>query len=133
MRPVAQQFRSNCLFAALFLGLFAISPARALAQVETRSDKKANIGPPPGASIARGQIVYKDRCAICHFSESDARKIGPGLKGLYRRGKFSDGGKVDDAAMEDRILNGGKDMPPFRSALNSNQVRDLIAYLRTLH
>jgi mono/diheme cytochrome c family protein len=129
---MAQQFRSNRLFAALFLGLFAIFPARALAQVKTPPNKKATIGPPPGASVARGVIVYKDRCAICHFSESDASKIGPGLKGLYKRGKFADRGKVDDASVENRILNGGKDMPPFRPVLPSNQVRDLIAYLKTL-
>ncbi len=82
--------------------------------------------------IARGLKVYKDRCAICHFSESDARKIGPGLAGIYKHGKFANGGKVEDASMEKRILNGGKDMPPFKSVLNPSQVSDLIAYLRTL-
>jgi mono/diheme cytochrome c family protein len=84
------------------------------------------------AAIARGLGVYKDRCAICHFSESDAKKIGPGLKAIYKRGKFPDGGKVSDASMEKWILSGGKDMPPFQQELNPNQIRDLIAYLKTL-
>jgi len=84
------------------------------------------------STVARGAIVYKDRCGICHFSASDARKIGPGLGGIYKRGKFADGSKVDDASMEKWILNGGKDMPPFQPVLNPNQVRDLIAYLRAL-
>ena len=42
------------------------------------------------------------------------------------------GGKADDASIEKRILNGGKDMPPLNPALNPSQVRDLIAYLYTL-
>ena len=82
--------------------------------------------------IARGLVVYKDRCAICHFSESDAKKIGPGLKGIYKRGKFPDGGKVNDTSLEKWILSGGKDMPPFQQVLNPNQIHDLIAYLKTL-
>jgi cytochrome c len=136
MRPVAQQLRINLVVAALILAWMAIFSAGAYAQGKSPSNKKANNDPLPAGdstAIARGLIVYKDRCAICHFGESDARKIGPGLKGVYKRGKFADGGKVDDAAIENRILNGGKNMPPFKPVLAPNQVRDLIAYLKTLH
>jgi cytochrome c2 len=132
---VARRFRIDRLSIALVFACAAISPSQVLAQVKPSSNKKAsNDSLPAGgpASVARGQIVYKDRCAICHFSESDARKIGPGLKGVYQRGKFTDGGKVDDASVERRILNGGKDMPPFKGVLNPSQVRDLISYVKTL-
>jgi mono/diheme cytochrome c family protein len=135
MRPVAQQFRIHHLAVALTLAFATICSASALAQVKPPSNKKANNDSLSGgepAAIARGLIVYKDRCSICHFSESDAKKIGPGLKGIYKRVKFADGGKVDDAAVESRILNGGKDMPPFKPVLNPSQVRDLITYLKTL-
>ncbi len=76
--------------------------------------------------------MYHDRCEICHFSESDARKIGPGLKGIYKRGKFAAGNKIDDASMLKWIVNGGKDMPPFKPVLNPGQLQDLISYLKTL-
>jgi cytochrome c2 len=135
MRPVAQPFGIVRLAIALVLAWAAIFSARAFAQVKPSSNEKVNNDSLPAggpASVARAQIVYKDRCAICHFSESDARKIGPGLKGVYQRGKFIDGGKVDDASVEKRILNGGKDMPPFKGVLNPSQVRDLISYLKTL-
>jgi cytochrome c2 len=135
MRPATQPFGIVRLAIALALAWAAIFSARASAQVKTPSNKKAsNDSLPAGgpASVARGQIVYKDRCAICHFSESEVKKIGPGLKGIYKRARFTDGGKVDDASVENRILNGGKDMPPFKAALNPSQVRDLIAYLKTL-
>lgn len=133
MRPVIQQFRINRLAVALALAWAAIFPTRAFAQANISSNKKANNDSLPAgepAAIARGLIVYKDRCAICHFGESDAKKIGPGLKSIYKRGKFTDGGKVDDASVENRILNGGKDMPPFKPVLTPSQVRDLITYLK---
>ncbi len=76
--------------------------------------------------------MFKDRCAICHFNESQAKKIGPGLAGIYKRGKFTDGDKVDDASLAKRILNGGKNMPPFKPVLSATQVRDLVAYLKNL-
>ena len=120
------------MLAMVWVVIFSI---RASAQVKNSSDNKANNAPQPAgepAAIARGLVTYTNRCAICHFSESEAKKIGPGLKGIYRRGGSMVGGKVDDASVQDRILNGGKDMPPFRSVLNSNQLRDLITYLKTL-
>jgi len=87
---------------------------------------------PSAAVIARGKAVYSERCEICHFSASDAKKIGPGLKGIYTRGKYADGTKVNDASMEAWIEKGGKDMPPFGGAIKTEQLHDLISYLRTL-
>ena len=124
MRFVAQRFRIHRFPAAFVIALAAICASSGFAQVK--------MSPPDSAVIARGLTVYKDRCAICHFNESEAKKIGPGLAGIYRRGKFTDGGKVDDASLEKWILNGGKDMPPFKPALNAIQIHELIAYLKTL-
>src|ERR1700686_4574348 len=121
MKPVTQPLRINRLAATLALAWTVICSTCANAQVKSPTNKKANgdsSSPLDPAAIQRGLVVYKDRCAICHFSESDAKKIGPGLKGIYKRGKFADGGKVDDASMEKWILNGGKNMPPFRPVLN---------------
>lgn len=84
------------------------------------------------SAITRGRAIYQQRCEICHFSASEARKIGPGLKGIYTRRKFADGRKVDDASMERWIVEGGKDMPPFKGVLNPSQVRDLLSYLKTI-
>src|SRR6266851_2796663 len=84
------------------------------------------------SAITRGGAIYQQRCEICHFSASEAKKIGPGLKGIYKRGKFADGRRVDDASMERWIVEGGKDMPPFKGVLNPSQIRDLLSYLKTL-
>ena len=80
----------------------------------------------------RGRQLFEEQCSICHFTASPAKKIGPGLKAIYRTGKFANGKKVDDASMRAWIENGGVDMPAFKESLTAQQISDLIAFLRTL-
>lgn len=80
---------------------------------------------------AKGKEVYRLNCAICHHSDSLEKKVGPGMKNIYKR-KFADGSKVDDASMRAWIEKGGKDMPPFKEVLTAEQIADLLAYMRGL-
>lgn len=115
------------------IGLTLLLCGAALAQDKSPRDKYPVVvahGEP--SAITRGRAIYQQRCEICHYSASDAKKIGPGLKSIYTRGKFADGRRVDDASMEKWIVEGGKDMPPFKGVLNSSQIRDLLSYLKTL-
>jgi mono/diheme cytochrome c family protein len=133
MRPVARQSRIH--FATAALALICGSSFLAHAQTVSSSSKKTEreqVRPTESASIARGLIGYRNYCAICHFSQSDAKKVGPGLKDIYTRGKFADGSKVNDPSVGKWILNGGKNMPPFKAELNQSQLLDLVAYLKTL-
>ena len=128
-----QLFRIDRL--VLVIASIAFFSFCAAAQKASTKDKTPSSEPPPSgkpASVARGRIVYNSHCGICHFSASEAMKIGPGLKGIYKREKFPSGGRVDDASMEKWIGSGGKNMPPFKAVLDMAQVRDLIAYLKTL-
>jgi mono/diheme cytochrome c family protein len=84
------------------------------------------------ATVISGQKIYAKQCQICHFATSKAKKIGPGLANIYPTGKFSNGKRVDDASMRVWIESGGKDMPGFKESLKPNEIRDLLAYLRTL-
>jgi cytochrome c len=79
-----------------------------------------------------GKELFREHCASCHFPETTAQKIGPGLKGLYRRLTFSDGKKVTDAGLAKWIEDGGKDMPGFKESLKPEQIRELISYIKTL-
>ena len=81
--------------------------------------------------VDAGRIVFNQRCEICHFSESTAKKIGPGLKGLFARARFADGAKVNDASVARIIGEGGKDMPGYQGVLKPGQMQALIAYLKT--
>ncbi len=85
-----------------------------------------------GGVIARGKVLYRSNCLICHYDTSDKKKVGPGLKGLSARGTYADGSKVDDATLRHWIERGGKNMPGFRNTVTDSEVRDLIAYLKTL-
>jgi cytochrome c2 len=127
-----QRHRLSHLLAAVGLTILLLGGA-ALAQDESSKDKNpVIIAQAEPSAITRGRAIYKQRCEICHFSSSEAKKIGPGLKGIYTRGKFADGRRVDDASMEKWIVEGGKDMPPFKGLLNPSQIRDLLSYLKTL-
>jgi hypothetical protein len=51
---------------------------------------------------------------------------------LMKRERFRNGMKADDENLRRVIERGGKDMPGFRSSLKLMQIRDLIAYVKTL-
>lgn len=95
------------------------------------AEKKEESKPPKGKAL-RGRQLFEDQCSICHFTASPAKKIGPGLKAIYRNGKFANGKQVDDASMRAWIENGGVDMPAFKESLTSQQIADLLAFLKTL-
>jgi len=96
---------------------------------------KPEATPASSASVieqrSQGKDLFRRHCASCHFAESSAQKIAAGMKGLYARG-FSDGKKVTDAGVTQRIEAGGKDMPSFQETLKPEQVRALISYIKTL-
>ena len=84
-------------------------------------------------SVTRGKAVFQQKCALCHYDTSDQKKIGPGLKGLNKRGTFSvNGNKITDDSLKTWIENGDQLMPPFKDQLEPAQLKDVIAYVRTL-
>ena len=85
------------------------------------------------AAAARGKAVFQQKCTICHFDASEAKKIGPGLKGIGKRGTFTvNGNKVTDETLKTWIENGDSLMPPFKDVIEDNQIKDVIAYVKTL-
>lgn len=103
-------------------------------QTKSSGSKKAGSGSAKDSAAAkRGQEVFQQKCSVCHFDNSDAKKIGPGLKGLNKRGTFTvNGNKVTDENLKTWIENGDSLMPPFKDALEEAQIKDVIAYVRTL-
>jgi cytochrome c len=85
------------------------------------------------AAVARGKDLFQQKCALCHYDTSDQKKIGPGLKGLNKRGTFTvNANKVTDENLKTWIENGDQLMPPFKDVLEAGQIKDVIAYVRTL-
>jgi len=81
---------------------------------------------------AKGKGVFAGSCAVCHNADSTEAKMGPGLKGLFQRGKLKNGQKVTDSTVRARIDQGGGGMPAFKDMLVDSEKNDLIAYLKTL-
>lgn len=103
----------------------ASAPAAAPAK---KTSSKSSAG-----SAARGKEVFDKKCTMCHFADSDAKKIGPGLKGISKRGTFSvNGNKVTTEALTTWIENGDSMMPGMKEALEPAQIKDVVAYVKTL-
>ena len=99
-----------------------------LAQGSTKKPGGAN-----AAAVSRGKSLFQQKCSICHYDTSDQKKIGPGLKGLSKRGSFSvNGNKINDESLKTWIENGDQLMPPFKDVLEPEQVKDVVAYVKTL-
>ena len=93
--------------------------------------KKSTAG--GSAAVARGKEVFDKKCAVCHYADSDAKKIGPGLKGIGKRGTFTvNNSKVTDESLKTWIENGDNLMPPFKEVLDQAQIKDVVAYVKTL-
>ena len=85
---------------------------------------------PAQADGGAAEATYKARCAMCH---------GPDGKGQTATGKmmkvkdfsFEEVQKMSDADLSSVISSGKGKMPPFKT-LSADQVKDLVAYIRTL-
>jgi mono/diheme cytochrome c family protein len=97
-----------------------------------------NHAPPwekPGATIALGQNLYRENCAVCHDVDKDqrsTRKIGPSLRHLFTNKKLPlSGGRPSREYVTIRIRYGGVLMPSFQKSLNDSQLGALLAYLES--
>src|SRR5260370_36144042 len=73
------------------------------------------IGPPLKAAdgdAKKGEAVF-DNCAVCHNSDSTETKIGPGLKGLFKREKLVNGQPVLEDNVKALITESSDSVPPF--------------------
>jgi len=119
----------------LILGIATLAVAGVLLaqdQPEKTAPKKAASHGAAG-SATRGKGVFEKKCAMCHFADSDAKKIGPGLKGLSKRGTFTvNGNKVTTESLTTWIENGDSLMPGMKESLEPAQIKDVVGYVKTL-
>ena len=94
--------RMGALLATTALGITLAGAALA----QTKTTKKAPAGK-DAAAVARGKEIFQRKCSTCHYDTSDAKKIGPGLKGIGKRGTFTvNNNKVTDETLKTWIENG---------------------------
>jgi cytochrome c2 len=83
------------------------------------------------ADAKKGKEVF-EQCGICHNADSDEKKMGPGLKGLFKKAKMANGKAPTEANVKAKIDEGGNGMPPYKDMLSDAEKADLLAYLKTL-
>jgi cytochrome c len=86
---------------------------------------------PRDAEVVKGKQIFQ-LCSGCHSTESDKKKVGPSLRGLFKRGSLGDGQPVTEKNIRIIIKKGRDGMPSFSEALSPEQVEQLIAYLKEL-
>lgn len=88
---------------------------------------------PAKGDAGKGKDIFDQQCGLCHDATTTDKKMGPGLKGLFKRPKLSTTGKpTNDANVLEKINEGGNGMPPEKDLLSDAEKADLLAYLKTL-
>jgi cytochrome c2 len=80
---------------------------------------------------AKGKEVF-EQCAVCHNTDTDEKKIGPSLKGLFKHAALKNGKKVTEENVKAFINSGGNGMPSYADLLSEAEKTNVIAYLKTL-
>src|ERR1700754_4776897 len=73
---------------------------------------------------AKGKELFEQQCAVCHNADSEEKKMGPGLKGLFKKDKMNNGKKPTDATVKAKIDEGGNGMPPYKDMLSDQEKDD---------
>src|SRR5437868_6322973 len=78
-------------------------------------DKKAKAGDPE-----KGKEVFQ-QCGVCHNADSNEKKMGPGLKGLFKSEKMTNGKQVNEANVRAKVDEGGNGMPAYKEMLSDEE------------
>ena len=116
---------------AIFLGLaFPGSGQGQIGEAKLAAAKTGSTG--AKSLVEQGQETFANNCSICHHPDSETTKIGPGLKGLFKR-KLTPARKVPvtEENILSQIRNGGGGMPPF-AQFTDERLKGLLAYLKSL-
>ena len=83
------------------------------------------------ADPKEGEKLF-EQCSVCHAADSDEKKMGPGLKGLFKKEKMANGKKPTEENVKAVINAGGNGMPPYEEMLTADEKEHVLAYLKTL-
>ena len=81
--------------------------------------------------VAKGKETF-EQCSMCHNVDTSEKKMGPSLKGLFKRKALQSGKPVNDANVLGQINAGGNAMPAYQDILSAEEKANVLAYLHTL-
>jgi mono/diheme cytochrome c family protein len=79
------------------------------------------------ASVENGAALYRRDCAGCHVRHAGVRLAAPALEGYFDRKPYPTVRQAREIIRDGRLY-----MPPFGNRLSSDEIDDLIAYMKTL-
>ncbi len=80
----------------------------------------------------QGQAIFEQQCSTCHHATSAEKKLGPGLKGLFKKRRLQNGQRVTEQSVRAKVEAGGGGMPAYKEMLADSEKAELLAYLKTL-
>jgi mono/diheme cytochrome c family protein len=85
----------------------------------------------PAFGAVAGEADYKTKCASCHGADGLA---ATSMGRLWKIASFKDPGqmKLTDAQMIEATTKGKGKMPAYADKLTGAQIKDVVAYIRTL-
>src|SRR5829696_738934 len=132
--PVFRKEAAGLGTAAIVAGIVLLFQVRLSAEAAA-VDQTAGLASLDPAAVVRGDALFSQNCAVCHGAS--ARGDGPGAASLTRPPANLTTGHAlrhsdDDYAYW--VENGieGTDMPAFGDKLADGEIRDVVAYVRSL-
>jgi cytochrome c2 len=83
--------------------------------------------------VAKGKEIF-EQCSGCHSVDTDEKKMGPSLKGLFKKEKMSSGKPVSEENVKAIIDKGNveKGMPAYEEMLSEEERVHVLAYVKSL-
>src|ERR671911_274016 len=133
--PVFRKEAAGLGTAAIVAGIVLLFQARLSTGVVAAIDPAAGLAALDSAAVVRGEALFAQYCALCHGASG--RGDGPGGASLTRPPADLTAGHAIPHSDDDYaywIENGieGTNMPAFGQELADGQIRDVIAYIRSL-
>ena len=85
---------------------------------------------PLSARAQDGATIYKSKCAACHGADGTGSPMG--MKMGVHDFTSADVQKMSDAELTEIITNGKNKMPKYGQSLKPEDIKGLVAYIRTL-
>jgi|SRR5580704_3441844 cytochrome c6 len=85
----------------------------------------------PAQAQTGGEALYKTKCAACHGADGKGETTVGKANNVRDLGSADVQGQSDDAIAA-IISNGKGKMPAYGKSLKPEQIKDLVAYIRTL-
>ncbi len=85
-----------------------------------------------------GRKIFQTRCAMCHVGQDPATEMGlaTGTPAPRRPSTFgpllSKAQATDDAKLREKITNGSARMPAYKLSLTTDEIGQVMAFLKTV-